>query len=163
MGRFVRSDHLVSSLLTLTLFTALAVPRVVHAQGSGTIEGTVIDAGSRRPLPGAQVTVIASQAGGVLGTQTGAIAGQNGQFRIVGVAVGSRQVRARHLGYAAVSRTEAGQHRRDAGGTSASADLDFLRAASGAGARHRDPSVERPHRRRGTHPNSRQREHVAVE
>jgi TonB-linked SusC/RagA family outer membrane protein len=105
MGRFVRSDHLVSSLLTLTLFTALAVPRVVHGQGSGTIEGTVIDAGSRRPLPGAQVTVIASQAGGVLGTQAGAIAGQNGQFRIVGVAVGSRQVRARHLGYAAVSRT----------------------------------------------------------
>jgi TonB-dependent starch-binding outer membrane protein SusC len=100
MGRFARS-----ALVVLTLATALAVPRLAPAQSAGTIEGTVIDAGSRRPLPGAQVTVIASQAGGVLGTQTGAIAGQNGQFRIVGVASGARQVRARHLGYAAVSRT----------------------------------------------------------
>jgi TonB-linked SusC/RagA family outer membrane protein len=89
----------------LTAFAVVAAPHGAFAQASGTIEGTVLDAGSRRPLVGAQVTVIASQAGGVLGTQAGAVAGPNGQFRIVGVAPGARQVRARLLGYAAVSRT----------------------------------------------------------
>jgi TonB-linked SusC/RagA family outer membrane protein len=89
----------------LAAFAVLAAPGGALAQASGTIEGTVVDAGSRRPLAGAQVTVIASQTGGILGTQAGAIVGPNGQFRIAGVAPGARQVRARLIGYAAVSRT----------------------------------------------------------
>src|ERR671915_486237 len=42
---------------------------------------------------------------GYLASSLLALSGQNGQFRIVGLAPGARQVRARHLGYAAVSRT----------------------------------------------------------
>jgi TonB-dependent SusC/RagA subfamily outer membrane receptor len=90
---------------SLFVVAALAPSHTGLAQASGTIEGTVVDAGSRRPLAGAQVTVIASQTGGVLSTQAGTLAGAAGQFRIVGVAPGPRQVRARMLGYAATLRT----------------------------------------------------------
>jgi TonB-dependent SusC/RagA subfamily outer membrane receptor len=105
MGPLVPRGRRASIVLAVAALAGLTSPRASLAQASGTIEGTVVDAGSRRPLAGAQVTVIASQTGGVLGTQAGALVGQNGQFRIVGVAPGARQVRARLLGYAAVSRT----------------------------------------------------------
>jgi TonB-dependent starch-binding outer membrane protein SusC len=105
MGQLVRMGCRACSLLTLATVTALTLPGAALAQASGTIEGTVVDAGSRRPLAGAQVTVIASQAGGVLATQAGAVVGASGQFRIVGVAPCARQVRARLLGYAAVVRS----------------------------------------------------------
>jgi TonB-linked SusC/RagA family outer membrane protein len=73
------------------------MPALLVAQGVGTIEGTVIDAGSKRPLGGVQVNII--------GTLTGGISNPAGVFRIVNVAAGARQVRARVIGYGAVVKT----------------------------------------------------------
>lgn len=83
--------------LTLGALVGLAMPALLVAQGVGTIEGTVIDAGTKRPLPSVQVNIV--------GTLTGAISNTSGVFRIVNVGAGARQVRARVIGFAAVTKT----------------------------------------------------------
>ena len=75
------------------------LPVEVAAQAPGTLEGTVSDAASRRPLANAQVSIIGT--GGTVGALTNA----EGQFRILNVAPGTRRVRARLLGYAPQERT----------------------------------------------------------
>jgi outer membrane receptor for ferrienterochelin and colicins len=85
-------------VLALLALVALASPRALFAQGTGTIEGTVIDAGSRRPVANAQITIRGT--GGGVGAMTNA----QGAFRILNVAPGTRIVRARLLGYSPVER-----------------------------------------------------------
>ncbi|MCC7194972.1 MAG: SusC/RagA family TonB-linked outer membrane protein [Gemmatimonadaceae bacterium] len=65
------------------------------AQGTGTVEGTVTDAGSQRPLANVQVSV-QGVGTAVVGSQTNA----QGVFRITNVAAGQQTVRARLIGYA---------------------------------------------------------------
>ncbi len=89
-----------SSIRTsLGLVLVFAFPALAAAQGTGTITGTVIDAGNKRPLQSVRVNVVAT------GTPVGAVTNAQGVFRILNVASGSRTVRARLLGYAAMQRT----------------------------------------------------------
>ena len=85
-----------------TLFVALmsvALPSAAFAQGTGTVEGTVIDAASQRPLANVQVSVQGT------GATVGALTTAQGTFRIPNVAVGQQTVRARLIGYAAATTT----------------------------------------------------------
>ena len=88
MSKLVRS-------VVVALFIAL-LPAAVEAQGDGTISGTVVDASNQQPLQDAQVSVV--------GTQRGAATDQQGRFRITGVPAGTYQVRARRIGYTAVTQ-----------------------------------------------------------
>ena len=81
-----------------TVFLALlsaALPGALLAQGTGTVEGTVIDASSQRPLANAQVSIQGT------GATVGALTNAQGTFRIPNVAIGQQTVRARLIGYAA--------------------------------------------------------------
>jgi TonB-linked SusC/RagA family outer membrane protein len=76
----------------------VAVPsQGLLAQATGTIEGTITDASTGRPLAGVQV--------GVVGAAFGAVSGDNGTYRIPNVPAREWQVRARLIGFAAISRT----------------------------------------------------------
>ena len=92
-SQFSSRIHVVLALISLTSAGSLG------AQATGSITGTVIDAGSRRPLQSVQVTVVTT--GAPIGTVTNA----QGTFRILNVAPGTRTVRARLIGYAAGQRT----------------------------------------------------------
>jgi TonB-linked SusC/RagA family outer membrane protein len=72
-----------------------ALPGALLAQGTGTVEGTVIDASSQRPLANAQVSIQGT------GATVGALTNAQGTFRIPNVAIGQQTVRARLIGYAA--------------------------------------------------------------
>ncbi|HEX7118871.1 MAG TPA: SusC/RagA family TonB-linked outer membrane protein [Longimicrobiales bacterium] len=72
------------------LVLAGAVPAA--AQSTGTVTGRVVDAATRQPLAGAQVTIG--------GTQLGGLANENGTFLILNVPAGSHTVRAQMIGYA---------------------------------------------------------------
>lgn len=87
------------AFLALLSVAAFAVPRALAAQSTGSIEGTVIDAGSRRPVPSVQISIVGT--GGTVGSLTNA----NGGFRILNVAPGQRTVRARLIGYSPVTKT----------------------------------------------------------
>lgn len=67
------------------------------AQDAGTITGVVVDAGSRVPIPSAQVQIV--------GTTRGVVTGEDGRFRIAGVRPGTYQVRVLRLGYQGSSQT----------------------------------------------------------
>jgi TonB-linked SusC/RagA family outer membrane protein len=82
--------------LGLALLLGVA-PRVASAQG-GTISGTVVDAGSNRPLANAQVGV-EGQAG------RGAVSDASGRFRITGVTGTTVTLDARLIGFAPATRT----------------------------------------------------------
>ncbi|HEX2078930.1 MAG TPA: SusC/RagA family TonB-linked outer membrane protein [Longimicrobium sp.] len=87
----------------LALLAAAATPAA--AQQRGTLVGTVVEAGSQRPLAGAQVQV--------QGTTLFTITGSDGRYRLPNVPAGTHSVRAQLLGFAAVTRTVA----MTAGGT----------------------------------------------
>ena len=80
------------------ILAAAITPALGLAQQTvGSIAGTVVDQATRRPISDVQVTVV--------GTQRGAVTDQQGRFRIAGVPAGTRQVRARRVGYAASTLT----------------------------------------------------------
>ena len=86
--------------IALVALASLALPGFAAAQGpTGTIEGTVTDVGTKRPLSGVQVSIVGT--GGTVGALTNA----QGAFRIMNVAVGPRTVRARLIGYAMSTKT----------------------------------------------------------
>lgn len=87
--------HEVRSRFVVPVFALLAClpPAALHAQGTGTITGTVVDAGSRRPLASVQVTIAGT------GALVGSVTNGQGVFRILNVAVGQRTVRARLIGF----------------------------------------------------------------
>ena len=72
---------------------ALASPTPGAAQETGTVQGKVIDAGTRRPLQHAQVSVAGT------GSTVGAVTNALGEYRILNVTAGRRVVRIRLIGY----------------------------------------------------------------
>jgi TonB-dependent SusC/RagA subfamily outer membrane receptor len=70
-----------------------------EADGSlvGTIRGRVTEAGSGRPIAGAQVLVV--------GTPRGAVTSAGGEYALAGVAAGPHTLRARIIGFQPVERT----------------------------------------------------------
>jgi hypothetical protein len=69
----------------------------VAAQQTGTVQGTVTDAATARPLPGAQVLV--------QGTQIGTLTNAQGRFQLVNVPAGAQTVRVELVGYTPGVRT----------------------------------------------------------
>ena len=83
----------------MSLVTALAVfaPGVLLAQATGTVEGSILEQGSGRPLGNAQVFIG--------GTQLGAVSNSQGFYRITGVPPRQVEVRVRLIGYGPTSKT----------------------------------------------------------
>jgi len=77
------------------LAAGAAIGTEVHAQGR--VSGRVTAAEDGRPIPGASVSVI--------GTNRGAVTDTAGRYRIADVPSGSRQIRARLLGFTGVTQT----------------------------------------------------------
>ena len=67
------------------------------AQATGTIEGRVTEAGSGRPLAGAQVFVA--------GTSIGGVTNERGDYRITGAPARQLEVRVRLIGFSPINRT----------------------------------------------------------
>ena len=75
---------------TLALVLLFA-PVLLFAQNTGKLAGRVIDKSTGEPLPGATVVLE--------GTQMGASADENGEYFIIGIPVGTYDVRASFVGY----------------------------------------------------------------
>lgn len=75
-------------------FALAALPAVAVAQA--TITGRVIDRVTQQGIPSAQVLLV--------GTQRGAVTGDQGQYQIRGVPAGQHQLRAVRIGYVAEAR-----------------------------------------------------------
>jgi TonB-linked SusC/RagA family outer membrane protein len=82
--------------MSAMLFAAAIIPLGLAAQ-SGTVTGTVTEAGSGRPLASANVSVS--------GTSLRTITNQQGVYRLTSVPAGSRTVSATQLGYGTSTRT----------------------------------------------------------
>ena len=98
---FERTEEIVmtkrllgASILALVLSFSMSGEAL--AQGTGTIAGTVTDAGSGEPLPGVNVVVE--------GTQQGAATAADGTYEITGVEAGTHAVTASFVGYADTTR-----------------------------------------------------------
>lgn len=85
-------------LVAATAMLAGFAPAVA-AQATGTIRGSVVGAGSERPLNGVQVSI--------QGTTLGTVTDARGEFLIVGVPAGEHQIRVSYVGYGAVEQTVA--------------------------------------------------------
>jgi TonB-dependent starch-binding outer membrane protein SusC len=90
------SGGMATTFAILALAFLLAPAAEVAAQ-QGTITGRVLEAGTQRPLAGAQVYLVA--------TATGALANARGEFTIANVPPGEVTVRAELIGFAAGSQT----------------------------------------------------------
>ncbi|MBI5059673.1 TonB-dependent receptor [candidate division KSB1 bacterium] len=77
--------------LTCLLLLIVLVPAAVWAAGVGKISGTVTDAGSGDPIPGAAVMVV--------GSTMGASSSVDGEFFILNVPVGTFDLKITSLGY----------------------------------------------------------------
>lgn len=102
----MKISHVGRYLFGLAMSALLlgGLPTGASAQQTGTITGTVIDAGTRQPLAGVQVFVS--------GTNRSAATNQEGRFLIPGVSAGQHTLRAAMLGYSGTSATvtvQAGQ------------------------------------------------------
>jgi len=86
--RLVRISAVAVAALALLL---LPPPQAAEAQQTGTVAGEVTDVRTMRPLAGAQVQVV--------GTTRGTLVGQNGTFEITNVTPGSYTVRVQMLGF----------------------------------------------------------------
>ncbi len=87
------------SLSTAVLLLLLALPGVALAQGTGTIAGRVLEADGVTAIIGANVRVG--------GTTLGAATDLDGNYRIIGVPVGSYDVTASYTGFPSVTVTGA--------------------------------------------------------
>ncbi len=83
-------------LLAASAALLLAVPSALVAQGTGVVTGTVSDSGGA-PLPSARVSID--------GTTAAAGTSELGRYTLRGIAVGSRVVRVRLLGYRVQEQT----------------------------------------------------------
>lgn len=83
--------------LVVAAIALLGAPATAAAQGSGTIRGTVVEAQTRRPLPGAQVTVV--------GTQRSVPTNEQGAFLLVGLPAGEHRIAVQLIGYGADEQT----------------------------------------------------------
>ncbi|PSQ87196.1 MAG: hypothetical protein BRD30_08820 [Bacteroidetes bacterium QH_2_63_10] len=90
MTRFLHSFWIA------VLGTALLVP-LSNAQDTGRLAGTVTDADTQEPLPGANVTVV--------GTDRGTSASADGSFRLTGLETGRYDIRVSFVGYRGRTRS----------------------------------------------------------
>ncbi len=81
----------IRTFVILYLLFLASVPAVAQDDGSGVITGTVVDATTQVPIPGATVLVV--------GTGRGAAADLEGSFTIAGLPVGSYRVEVSSIGY----------------------------------------------------------------
>ena len=81
--------------LTWGLFLCLLAPGLALAQ-EGTVEGTVTDAGTGDPLPGATVQIV--------NTNLGAATDAEGQYTIPSVPAGNQRIQVSFVGYETVTR-----------------------------------------------------------
>lgn len=81
----------------LVLLLVAVSPGMVSGQDTGTITGTVRDAGTQRPLQGAQVFLP--------GTQFGTITNSAGRFLLLNIPPGEVTVRVELIGYTAAEQT----------------------------------------------------------
>ena len=87
-----------TQLATGILLAAIAFPLgAQQASGVGTIEGTIREANTNRPVEGAQV--------GVIGANIGAVANRNGFYRITNAPARAVELTVRMVGYAPMRRT----------------------------------------------------------
>jgi TonB-linked SusC/RagA family outer membrane protein len=82
-------------LIAAVLFAAGPSPGT--AQGTGTIQGRVVEAGSQRPLTNSQVIIV--------GTSRGMLTNQNGEFLLPGVPAGTHRVRVEYIGFSTIEQT----------------------------------------------------------
>jgi TonB-dependent starch-binding outer membrane protein SusC len=73
------------------LLAFLVLPGAAESQDTGTIQGSVSDRSTLRPLAGAQVQVV--------GTTRGGLTNREGQFTITNVPAGPQEVRVTFIGY----------------------------------------------------------------
>ncbi len=85
-------------VLSLTLLLTLSIFQSLHAQ-SGTIRGTVVNAITHEPLPGANVTI--QDTAPLIGTSTDA----KGEFLLQKVPLGRHDIQITYLGYQPVIRS----------------------------------------------------------
>jgi TonB-linked SusC/RagA family outer membrane protein len=78
-------------------FAVLLLPAGLAAQGSGSVTGVVTDQATRRGVQSVQVSVT--------GTQRGGLTDAEGRYTITGIPSGTREIRARRVGYAPLART----------------------------------------------------------
>src|ERR1700736_1527456 len=64
---------------------------------AATVTGTVVDADTHQPVPGAQISVI--------GTTIGTVTDAEGHYRLDGIPAGTVTIRARRIGYGSSDRT----------------------------------------------------------
>jgi TonB-dependent starch-binding outer membrane protein SusC len=86
-----------SGRLLAVLFAIAVYPASGFAQERGTVTGTVTDAGTQRPVAGAQITIG--------GTNLGTVTNAEGRFLIPNVPAGTREVRVTVIGYARGAET----------------------------------------------------------
>jgi TonB-linked SusC/RagA family outer membrane protein len=75
----------------------VAGPGSSFAQNTGTIQGSVVEAGTQRPLSSSQVLLV--------GAQRGMLTNQNGEFLLPGVPAGTHRVRVEYLGFTTIEQT----------------------------------------------------------
>ncbi|MGZ8377520.1 MAG: SusC/RagA family TonB-linked outer membrane protein [Gemmatirosa sp.] len=88
-----------TGLCLVPMALGVLTPRLVLSQATatGTVRGRVTEAGSQRPIPDAQVSVV--------GSTQGSITNSAGEYVIANVPVGTRQLRARRIGFQAGDQT----------------------------------------------------------
>lgn len=89
MTRYVRSW--ATAAAALAMFPAWAFAQ------QGSVAGRVVDAGTKEPVPSAQVTIV--------GTRRGAVTDSKGEYRIGSLEAGPIKVRAQRIGYEVATQT----------------------------------------------------------
>jgi TonB-linked SusC/RagA family outer membrane protein len=95
----------------------LLTPVCVSAQSTGTVRGRVVEAGAQQPIADVQVMVV--------GTSLVGLTNNAGDYVIANVPIGSRQVRARRIGFGASEQTVTVST-----GTEARADFTLAQSAT---------------------------------
>lgn len=93
---FNKPRRIALVLLAVAATLGAAAAPLVAQSATGTVRGRVVEAGTLRPLSGVQVSIV--------GTTRGALTNASGDYLIVGVPVGSQQVRAQMIGYTAAQQ-----------------------------------------------------------
>lgn len=92
-----RSGAIVAAAAVAVSNGRAAGPAAAQLAQTGTVEGTVVVAGTLRPLPGSQVVV--------QGTSIGGLADSSGRYRLTDVPAGEITVRVQMIGYATAQET----------------------------------------------------------
>src|ERR1700737_2498642 len=106
-------SSVVALLLIACLASVFSKPSLVQAAtirrnglhpprtrlAAATVTGTVVDADTHQPVPGAQITVV--------GTTIGTVTDAEGHYRLDGIPAGTATIRARRIGYGSSDRTVA--------------------------------------------------------